>query len=90
MNNKLICNILYFGDNLRGVTGVVREEDRVSFPSNPGLFKTTLPVHTERGPSRSDDLTTVFNLSYFLLAFSKYLFAKIHSFDTTTEKTALL
>ena len=55
MLTKLICNILYFGDNLRGrVTGVVREEDTVSLPSNPGVFKTPLPVHTERGPSRSD------------------------------------
>ena len=42
--------LLYFGEKLRGVTGVVREEDTVSFPSIPGLFKTTLPVHTERGP----------------------------------------
>ena len=36
------------------MTGVVREEDTVSLPSNPGVFKTPLPVHTERGQSRSD------------------------------------
>ena len=47
-NVKLIFNIVYFGDNLIGVTGewLGKKTDRVSFPSNPSFFKTTLHVHT--------------------------------------------
>ena len=41
---KLIINIVYFGDNTGEWLG--KKTDRVSFPSNPGVFKTTLPVHT--------------------------------------------
>ena len=42
---------MYFGDNLRGVTGewLGKKTDEVSFPSNPGLFKTSLAVQTMGG-----------------------------------------
>ena len=54
---------MYFGDNLRGVTGewLGKKTDGVSFPSNPGLFKTSLAVQTMGGgggASRSDDIIT--------------------------------